>query len=95
MAGLADMAELNDFSTTERENKAYISELRQLRQPPATSDEATTPPTPPPTPPPGGGHGRRLSPEEAERVKTLVAQGMAPAFARAEVLGLDEPEEAR
>ena len=92
------MAELNDFSTTERENKAYISELRQLRQPrqpPATSDEATTPPTPPPTPPPGGGHGRRLSPEEAERVKTLVAQGMAPAFARAEVLGLDEPEEAR
>jgi len=95
---LADMADLNNSTTIERENKAYISELRhvrQLRQPPATSDEATTPPTPPPTPPPGGGHGRRLSPEEAERVKTLVAQGMAPAFARAEVLGLDEPEEAR
>jgi len=33
------------------------------------------------------GQGRRLTAEEVERVKQLIAEGMSPAFARAEVLG--------
>jgi hypothetical protein len=37
---------------------------------------------------------RRLTAEEAQRVQTLIAQGMAPKFARAEVLGEDHHEPA-
>jgi len=37
-------------------------------------------------PPLSGGNGRRLTDDEVERVKRLVAEGMAPRLAREEVL---------
>lgn len=36
---------------------------------------------------PHGPRSRRLTAEEAERVKRLIEEGMSPAFARAQVLG--------
>jgi hypothetical protein len=36
---------------------------------------------------PQGPRSRRLTAEEAERVKRLIEEGMSPAFARAQVLG--------
>jgi hypothetical protein len=69
--GLADLAETANTATTATENGAYLSEHRQLRQLPATSDEPATSPTPPKNSANGGEHGRRLTNQEAEEAEVF------------------------